>query len=38
MLYETKAICVDFDGVIAELADDINDLRQTDPRRSRSNQ
>ena len=26
MIYETKAICVDFDGVIAEFTDDLNDF------------
>lgn len=31
MLYETKAICVDFDGVIAEFADDINNFGRLIP-------
>lgn len=31
MLYETKAICVDFDGVIAEFADDIQDFGRLIP-------
>lgn len=31
MLYETKAICVDFDGVIAEFADDIQEFGRLIP-------